>query len=90
MSYLSEHEVVVDLGVDITSIKDRNKYLENTKKLNKKIKYSEEEILKQFFNKYPPRERNAKDFALSNFASLCKFLEKKDKLIPYSANNVSE
>ena len=52
MSYLSEHEVVVDLGVDITSIKDRNKYLENTKKLNKKIKYSEEEILKQFFNKY--------------------------------------
>lgn len=52
MSYLSEHEVVIDLGVDITSIKDRNKYLENTKKLNKKIKYSEEEILKQFFNKY--------------------------------------
>ena len=30
MSYLSEHEVVVDLGVDITSIKDRNKYLENS------------------------------------------------------------
>lgn len=52
MSYLSEHEVVVDLGVDITSIEDRNKYLENTKKVNKKIKYSEEEILKQFFNKY--------------------------------------
>lgn len=52
MSYLSEHEVVVDLGVDITSIEDRNKYLENTKKVNKNIKYSEEEILKQFFNKY--------------------------------------
>ena len=32
MSYLSEHEVVVDLGVDNTTIKDRNKYLENTKK----------------------------------------------------------
>lgn len=59
MSYLSEHEVVVDLGVDITSIKDRNKYLENikkieenTKKIEEKLKYSEEEILKEFFNKY--------------------------------------
>lgn len=47
MSYLSEHEVAVDLGVDITSIKDRN-----TKKIEEKLKYSEEEILKEFFNKY--------------------------------------
>ena len=80
MSYLSEHEVVVDLGVDITSIKDRNKYLQNikkseTKKIEKKIKYSEEEILKLFLKKYELSSlidtfKREKVFSFENLESL--------------------
>lgn len=76
MSYLSEHEVVVDLGVDITSIKDRNNYFSNTKKQNIKRKnYSDEEILKLFFNKYDLSSfidifKSEKIFSFENLKSL--------------------